>query len=265
MMSSASTGMAQVGSTDSPSAKRPTASPVPLDSATLKDPNSLPPLPPPPAANVPTTAPALPDDVGIPPNTFGHLGINVEPVGNEDGLKVVGIERTSPAFPAGLLIDDEIAVINGQRISTFGDLVKGLRAAGQGDGSVSLLVRRRGTLDTINIMVGGKKAQLERPKLGVTLDDSNGRLRVIGITPKSPAAVAGVQIGDEIITVNDYPISTYDLFVSQIQALGRAGGQVPLGVRRNGKMLTLRATIGAAKAPPLPKDELPPAVPSDIK
>jgi S1-C subfamily serine protease len=224
-----------------------------------------PPLAPPAAANAPTQAPTIPEDVGIPPNTFGHLGITVEPVGNDDGLKVVGIQPTSPAFPAGLLIDDEITVINGQRISSFDDLVKGLRAAGQGDGSVSLLVRRRGTLDTINIMVGGKKAQLERPKLGVSLDDSNGRLRVVGVTPKSPAAVAGVQVGDEIVTVNDYPISTYDLFVSQIQALGRVGGQIPLGIRRNGKMLTLRATIGTPKTPPLPAGELPPAGPSDIK
>lgn len=217
-----------------------------------------PPLPPPTAANPASPPPAAPDDVGVRPNTFGHLGITVVPVGNNDGLEVVGIERTSPAYPAGLLIGDQITSINGHRIDKFEDLVKGLHAAGEGDGNVSLLVRRRGTLDTINVMVGGKKAQVDRPQLGVTLDDSNGRLVVTGVKPNSPAAKADVQAGDEIVTVNDYPVSTYDLFVGQIQALGRAGGQVPLGVRRNGKMITLRATIGSGKAPPLPKDELPP-------
>ncbi len=203
----------------------------------------------------PPMAPA--PDVGIPPHAFGHLGVTVEQIDNGDGLRVVGIETTSPAWPAGLLINDEITAINGKLISRFDDLVAGLRAAGEGDGNVSLLVRRRGTVYTINLFVGGKKAETERPRLGVMLDDSNGRLRVTGVTPNSPAAKAGVQFGDEIITVNDYPVSTYDLFVGQVQALGRAGGPVSLGIRRNGKMQTLHATIGTEKPPALPKSELP--------
>lgn len=203
--------------------------------------------------------PAAPEpDVGIPPNSFGHLGVTVEPLADGDGLRVVGIETTSPAWPAGLLINDEITTINGKRITRFSDLVAGLRAAADGDGNVSLLVRRRGTVDTINLFVGGKKAETERPKFGVTLDDSNGRLRVTGVTPNSPAAKGGVQVGDEIVTVNDYPVSTFDLFVGQIQALGRAGGPVSLGVRRHGQMQTLHATISPEKtAPALPKSELP--------
>lgn len=223
--------------------------------------DSLPPLPALPSANGPTvssTSTATPNDVGIPPNQFGHLGVTVLPVGNGDGLRVVGIQETSPAFPAGLLIDDEITAINGKRISKFEDLVAGLRTAAQGDGNVSLLVRRRGTLDTINLMVGGVRAQKDRARLGVVLDDSNGRLRVSGVTPNSPAAHAGLQAGDEIITVNDYPVSTYDLFVGQIQAMGRAGGQVSIGVRRNGQMLTLHPVLGSDQIPPLPKSELPP-------
>jgi membrane-associated protease RseP (regulator of RpoE activity) len=234
-----------------------------LPNSTITDPLLR--LPPATVAEPLPQAPADAEEAGVPPNTFGHLGISVVPNANDDGLTVVGIERTSPAYPAGLIIGDQIVAIGGQRISKFADLVKGLRTAAQGDGNVNLLVRRRGTVDTINVMVGGKKAQVERPRLGVTVDDSNGQLRVTGLTPKSPAAAAGVQVGDEIVTVNDYPVSTYDLFVGQIQAMGRVGGQVPLGIRRNGKMLTLRATIGDGKIPPLPKGELPPVVPSEVK
>ena len=196
-----------------PPAQDPAAKPAPKRASTAPsalpnpdDADSLPPLPPP-----VSTVPAVPkgsanSDGGIPPNTFGHLGITVVPAGNEDGVVVTGIERTSPAFPAGLLIDDQIVAINGQRIAKFDDLVKGLRIAAQGDGNVALLVRRRGTVDTINVMVGGKTAQTDRPRLGITLDDSNGQLIVLEVTPNSPAAVAGVQVGDEIITVNDYPV-----------------------------------------------------------
>jgi predicted metalloprotease with PDZ domain len=218
----------------------------------------------PPTAVTPTAAmPATPSpDVGIPPSVYGHLGITVIELSNGDGLRVVGIERTSPAYPAGLLIDDEISTINGTRIAKFADLVNGLRTAGNGDGNVSLLVRRRGTLDTINLVVPGRIAQAETPKLGVMLDDSNGRLRVTGVVPGSPAAKAGIQVGDEIITVNDYPISTYDLFVGQIQAVGRSPGEpVAIGIRRNGQSMTVHAVLGQAKLPALPKSELPPTGP----
>jgi membrane-associated protease RseP (regulator of RpoE activity) len=240
-----------------PSPKRDSTAPSALPNP--DDAGSLPPLPPP-VSTVPTVpqGPAN-NDGGIPPNTFGHLGITVVQAGNDDGVVVTGIERTSPAYPAGLLIADQIVAINGQRIAKFDDLVKGLRIAAQGDGNVALLVRRRGTVDTINVMVGGKTAQTERPRLGLTLDDSNGQLLVLEVTPNSPAAVAGVQVGDEIITVNDYPVSTFDLFVGQIQAMGRAGGQIPLGVRRNGKMITLKATLRGSQPPALPKSELPAA------
>jgi len=206
---------------------------------------------------MPTAPAARPDtsnyESGIPPNKFGHLGVTVVPIGKGDGLRVVGIEPTSPAYPAGLLIDDEITTINGQRITRFSELVAGLHAAAEGDGNISLLVRRRGTVDTINLFVGGKKAPPPPAKLGVTLDDTNGRLRVVGVEPKSPAAKAGLQLGDDIITVNDYPVSTFDLFVSQIQALGRAGGPVSIGIRRNGQPQTLHAMIGTEKNAPLPK------------
>jgi regulator of sigma E protease len=217
----------------------------------------------PPTASVQTAPQASLNAVGIPPHNFGHLGITVVPIGNSDGLKVVGIEPTSPAFPAGLLIGDEITSINGKRITNFEGLVAGLRTAAQTDGNISLLVRRRGTLDTINVNVGGKKAITDRPRLGVVLDDSNGQLRVSGVEPNSPAARAGLRIGDEIVTVNDYPVSTYDLFVGQIQAMGRAGGQVSIGVRRNGQTLTLQTMIGSEKAPPLPKSELPQTDPNN--
>ena len=148
---------------------------------------TLAPVAPPASTGTPPAAPNL-DDVGVPAGQFGHLGVTVDTLPNGDGLRVVGIEPTSPAFPAGLLIGDEITSINGKRVAKFSDLVAGLRKAAEGDGNVSLLVLRRGTLDTVNIMVGGKKAVTTPPRLGVTLDDSNGRLRVTGVEPDSPAA-----------------------------------------------------------------------------
>jgi predicted metalloprotease with PDZ domain len=243
----------------------PTLSPTVSPTAPATSPTTSATIPP---LSSPTTAPttATPNvpapDVGIPPHAYGHLGITVVEIPNGDGLRVVGIEPTSPAFPAGLLIADEISTINGTRISTFGELVNGLRAAGNGDGNISLLVHRRGTVDTINLVVPGRVAQAERPKLGVMLDDSNGRLRVTGVDPGSPAAKGGMLAGDEVLSVNDYPISTYDLFVGQIQAVGHSPGEpVSIGIRRSGQSMTLHVLLGKPKLPALPKSELPPTEP----
>jgi S1-C subfamily serine protease len=248
---------------DAPSVANPAAAPNPAQAAASPTTSAtIPPLPS--ATTTPTTAtPNTPSpDVGIPPHGYGHLGITVVELPNGDGLRVVGIEPTSPAFPAGLLISDEICVINGTRIGKFAELVNGLRAAGNGDGSLSLLVRRRGTVDTINLVASGRVAQAERPKLGVMLDDSDGRLRVTGVDPGSPAAKAGMLAGDEILSVNDYPISTYDLFVGQIQAVGHSPGEpVLVGIRRNGVSMTLHILLGKSKLPALPKSELPPVEP----
>lgn len=95
-----------------------------------------------------------------------------------------------------------------------------------------------------------------RPFLGVTMDEN----RVTGVTGNSPAKAAGLQAGDEFVTVNDQPIADLAALVSVLGDC-KINDTVQLVYRRNGKehktaiTLANRSDVMAKNSPfgkPLP-------------
>jgi hypothetical protein len=78
--------------------------------------------------------------------------------------------------------------------------------------------------------------------LGVSLGESDGRLRVIAVLPGSPAANAGIRAGDEITSAAGQRVRSVQDLVEEINER-QPGAQVELGIRRNGERQTLRAQL----------------------
>jgi S1-C subfamily serine protease len=85
-----------------------------------------------------------------------------------------------------------------------------------------------------DLLADGRVSGAGRPWLGVTADDTRGRLTVARVTPGGPADRAGLQRGDVITSVaGDEPRSLAD-FYRKIWAFGAAGATVPLDVIHDG-------------------------------
>ena len=65
--------------------------------------------------------------------------------------------------------------------------------------------------------------------------------------PASPAKKAGFQQGDEIVSFNGTPVTSWDQASGLIREAG--GGPVAIGVERNGRTVTLHPTLIAAERP----------------
>ena len=70
--------------------------------------------------------------------------------------------------------------------------------------------------------------------LGISMSDSEGHVRVIAVMPGSPAARAGLQVGDEIRAVGDQRIRTAQGLTEEIEEQ-QPGATVELSIRRNGE------------------------------
>ena len=99
-----------------------------------------------------------------------------------------------------------------------------------------------------------------RGKLGVTvqgltadiaesmkLADSHGAL-VSGVEPGGAAARAGLQRGDVITSLDGEKVSDSNALRNHIAAMS-PGSTITIGVLRNGRSETLRATLGQLDAP----------------
>ncbi len=76
----------------------------------------------------------------------------------------------------------------------------------------------------------GRKSVPSRPWLGIYSEETAGRLRVARVADEGPAAQAGIETGDIILTVADQQIASMEDFYRQVWALGDAGVPVSMTI-----------------------------------
>jgi Do/DeqQ family serine protease len=122
------------------------------------------------------------------------------------------------------------------------NMVRGVIASAQGGSSV---VRRPWL---------GAKLQTVTPEIadGLGLKRPTGAL-VASITPKSPAASAGLKTGDLIVTIDNQPVEDPNAFDYRF-ATKAIGGQAQIGVIRAGR--EMRVAVALQTAPESPRNEV---------
>ena len=126
----------------------------------------------------------------------------------------------------------------------------------------ALRFRMEGPLTGENFQWFGGEGPVEmlagpaRGRLGVTVQELTPELAayfgvkdgvlVASVAADSPAAKAGIKAGDVITTVDDKPVPSAGELVSLLSA---KTGEVPIGLTRDKKPLSLKATIEAPKPP----------------
>jgi Do/DeqQ family serine protease len=84
------------------------------------------------------------------------------------------------------------------------------------------------------------------PNSGLTVDEDSGVL-IVKVMPDSPAAKAGLRAGDVIHQINAQAVTSADS-VQQAVENSSVGGNLQLGVRRNGRDLNVAVRPGALTA-----------------
>lgn len=95
-----------------------------------------------------------------------------------------------------------------------------------------------------DILALGRPNRPPRPWLGVSAADDDGRIVLIGVTARGPAARAGLRKGDVILGVAQEPVGDLSSFFRRIWSLGEAGVNVPLLLEREGDRFEVSVTSG---------------------
>lgn len=149
-----------------------------------------------------------------------------------DGSKVPG-----PASIAGILPGDVIQAIDGKSIATWMELMQTLYSGSgrDADGSpLAVFSIKRGDRQlelTVNPRLAGADGFR---RVGIEPADDLGVSEVMAGTP---AAAAGLQPGDVIVSMDGQPVYTIDAFREHLQS--HTDAPVAVGVERGGKHLVL--------------------------
>jgi S1-C subfamily serine protease len=188
----------------------------------------------------------------------GFLGVYLKD--SDGGLAVENALPESPAERGGLKQGDVIVTVDGHPIQNLSAFTEALSGFGAGD-TVKLGVRREGWTRTVEVTLGArperqtgaapkpeapaKPAAAPKPAyLGIQVEeeDSDGRkwLKVVDVLAGSPAAKAGIQVGDALSAVDGNDVKT----VADLAALLKsrhAGDTIKLTCGDREKSVTLGA------------------------
>jgi len=84
-----------------------------------------------------------------------------------------------------------------------------------------------------DLLTYGRVPRPARPWLGIYAAETDGRVVVVGLSPKGPAQAVGIKKGDVILTVGDREVTTLAELYRQVWSLGDAGVEVPLTLARD--------------------------------
>ena len=159
-------------------------------------------------------------------------------------IYVNGTAAGSPAAKAGWLAGDRIVAINGDAVKST-DEVSTATKDNAGD-SMNVTIERHGQLIDTSL-TPRKNPPKGEGRVGISLVTRySGDIYLSNVVAGSPAAQAGIQDGDRLLTINDRPAS--DSYVVETELSRFEGFSVPVTYLRNGQ--TLSASIATPTVGP---------------
>jgi len=83
-----------------------------------------------------------------------------------------------------------------------------------------------------DLKTAGRSRKPQRPWLGITTEETHGRIFITRLTPGGPGEKSQLQAGDIILKVNRQPVRGQADFYRKVWALGNAGVKVPITILR---------------------------------
>ncbi|MCJ7800481.1 MAG: DegQ family serine endoprotease [Polaromonas sp.] len=175
-----------------------------------------------------------------------------------EGALVSMVEKGSPADKAGLQSGDVILQVNGQPIVSSGVLPAVIGRAAPGDsvklgiwrqGAAKELTARLANADDKTAQVASKKDAPGQGRLGLALrplqPDEQQQAGIdsglVIMQASGPAAQAGVQAGDVLLSVNGIPVKTIDEVRTTV---AKSKKSVALLILRDGSKIFVPVTLG---------------------
>jgi regulator of sigma E protease len=163
---------------------------------------------------------------------------------SHQSIYISGVNAGSPAAKAGWQDGDRIVAIDGHKTETA-DEVRSATTEKAGD-EIAVTIERHGKLVDTTV-IPRKNPPKGEGRVGVLLTQrAVGDLTVLETVPGSPAAAAGLQAGDRIVSINSRTVTDEYVLATELDRF--VGSSVPIVVERNGRLIDATIAVPTRKA-----------------
>ena len=198
----------------------------------------------------------VPDLIADGKVTRGFLGVQIDDVSadvsaalgllDSKGALVEEVRPNTPASRDGIQVYDIIRKVNGESIENAAGLIRKISSLAPGETIMIEIWRNEASIELQTVLdewnATAQAPVREQPVLGMRLrevdaevrkqlgiEDEVGGLLVTDVMPDSPAAEAGIRVGDRITEAAQMPISTVEAFRTLVNE--RSGANKSILVR----------------------------------
>ncbi len=166
-------------------------------------------------------------------------------IGRPDALPTVDAKPQSMAAVAGIRAGDELQRVGDHRVSTWSDAMDDLATALLGREPLALDVRgadgtQRRVVLPLDRLPAGKDIGQYMTIVG--LQSAPPPAVIDEVIPGKPAAAAGMQRGDRILSIDGQPVSDWVQFQKLVRRLAEQSPALTMQVQRDGQPVTLHVT-----------------------
>ncbi|GLQ97148.1 RIP metalloprotease RseP [Dyella mobilis] len=166
-------------------------------------------------------------------------------LGRTDYAPIVTAAPQSMAAQAGIQSGDRLLTVGGESVATWSDSFDIIANAMLSRAPLAVTVRgadgkERSLVLPLNRLPAGEDIPHYLDKLGI--EPAPAPAIVATVAPGYPAAMAGMQAGDQIVSVDGVAVKTFDDLSTQIIANAAKSPVLSLDVLRNGKPVQLTVT-----------------------
>jgi Do/DeqQ family serine protease len=157
------------------------------------------------------------------------------------GLLVVKVEEKSPAFKAGIKVNDIITHLNGEKVETFNMFARVIAFAKPGE-EVTLRLLRDGKKRDVRAKLEAQKIvdAKETSHLGMTLANTDEGVKIVEIERTSPVYRA-LSVDDIIVAVNRQPVKSVKDFEKLMDSF-KERSRIYFTIIRDGQTQTIIIT-----------------------